>query len=453
MTWQPLCDDDPVPGDPSEVSDYADGLTRTADLIVDQVTMLRRLADPTNWVAEAADAFRSKAADLAGDIGKAEGRYRTVGRELTGWSGELERAQSTARSLLQQAQDAAQVLAANPVPTASAPAPGKPAALTPGQESQKSRHDGASDELDRLRGRVASLKKEVEEQAWDRGRRIRSALDDGMENGFFDRFKAFVSDIAEGLRTFAKYMGYIALALGVIALIIVLFASGAWLVALAGYLLTAAAVFTALSLTANTALWVSGNGSWKAVLFDAVSLATFGLGKVFMAGAKVGFKAVQAAAGSERASAAVTAALARSPRVLAGAQRLVTTRFPVGRLRSLSAGYLQGRAAAADVLGTAARETVDVLPEVGRLSRLYPGGAKAAQMRTAARQWADEFPDVAAVTTPAAHTLNNLRLATATTLVADASSLVGSVVKPHSSTTDAGVVKTILSRLAKLGAP
>lgn len=453
MSWQPLCDEEPVPGDPGEVGNYARSLTATADLIVEQVAMLRRLADPDNWVGEAADEFRSKAADLAEDIAKAEGRYRVVGSQLSGWSGELESGQSRARALLEQARDAQQRMDANPVPVPTPVAPGEPAELTPAQEQQKARHEDARDDLDRLRGSVAALRSEVEEQAWDRGRRIRAALDDGMENGFFDRFQAFVSDIAEGLRTFAKYMGYIALALGVIALLIVLFASGAWLVALAGWLLWAAAGFTFLSLAANTSLWVSGNGSWEAVLFDAVSLATFGLGKVFMSAARAGFTAAQSAVASERASAAIAAALTRSPRLLAGAQRLVTTRFPLGPLRGVPASYVAGRAAQADRLGDAARATADVLPEVSRLSRLFPGGLKAAQMRTLAREWADEFPDAAAVTAPAAQALTNLRRATVTTALADVSSLVGSAVKPHSSTTEAGIVKTILSRLSKLSAP
>lgn len=213
----------------------------------------------------------------------------------------------------------------------------------------------------------------------------------------------------------------------------------------------AAAAATAGSLAANTALWASGNGSWKAVLFDAISLATFGLGKLFMRTAKSGFGATKTALENQAAKASLRgASLKGAPGRQSGADN-------ISDADRKTMAVIQGRANAAQARAETARATAtaaaDVLPEVSRLARLLPGGLQAAQIRTLARQWADECPDVAAVARATSVTLTNLRLATATGMVGDGAAIVGGFVKPHSSTTEAGMAKVIVSRLSKMVTP
>lgn len=442
MSWQPLRGDDPVPGDPAEVGSYAGDLTRTADLIADQVEMLRRLADPANWVGQAADAFREQAGDLAADIDKAQGRYRAVGSELSRWSDVLDDAQRQARGLRDEAQAAQQVLAGTPVPVPTAPPEGGPAELTPGQEAQVRRRQQAEDEIDRLRGQLDRLVADTDQQAWEYGRRIRSALDDDVANGWFDRLKAKLSGISDVLRTVAKWAGYVALALGVVALLI------AVVVTAPVWLLTAAAVATAVAMVAGIGLALSENGSWWAPALDFVSLVTFGVARNAKIAYTAAMKVARPIVGESRAVASAAASLARHPGRLALATRVSTGRFVPGPLRTVGAGYLRIRTVKADLAGEAARRTVDVLPRAPFLQNMVHGGATPAGVRVQVRQFLAESdnPVVRENAGRALHELSRFRRAG---WIADGSAFLGTFVKEPSSTTDLSRWKTVVGRLVK----
>lgn len=148
--------------------------------------MLRPLADPSNWVADTADAFRDQARDLAKDIDKAEGRYRTVSSELSRWADVLDGDQGQARSYRDQAQVQQRILDTTSAPVATALPTGGPVELTPIQEAEVRLHEPAEDEIQRLRGRLDGLVADNDQRAWEYGRRIRAALDDDVANNWFD---------------------------------------------------------------------------------------------------------------------------------------------------------------------------------------------------------------------------------------------------------------------------
>lgn len=440
MTWHPVSGSDPLPGDPPEVQRYADELVRTADLIADQVGMLRRLADPSNWVADTADAFREQARDLATDIDKAEGRYRAVGSELSRWADVLDDAQRAARSYRDQARQAQHVLDTTPVPVPSPPATGGPAELTPAEEAQLRRREQAEDDIGRLRGRLEELVADTDQRAWEYARRIRAALDDDVANGWFDRLKAKLSGISDVLKTVAKWAGYVALALGVLALALAL------VVTAPAWLLAAAAIATGVATIAGIGLALSENGSWWAPAFDALALATFGVGRLARAGATVAIKAARPAVAESRAAVATAASLARNPGALSLAQRLSTGRFVPGLLRTPAGWYLGYRGFLAERAATAARASVQVLPGTTFGQRILHGGSGAAGLRAQAHQFLRESADPVVVSN-SLRSLKNLNVATGATVVADIGSLAGSLVKEHGPTTDLGRWKTIVGRI------
>ncbi|MFD9203840.1 hypothetical protein ACFWDP_36930, partial [Streptomyces anthocyanicus] len=57
--------------------------------------------------------------------------------------------------------------------------------------------------------------------------------------------------------------------------------------AIAGVLGTIALIATAISLVCHLLLAINGDGSWGDVAMDVLGLATFGIGRVFSAGAKL----------------------------------------------------------------------------------------------------------------------------------------------------------------------
>jgi len=159
--WAPLCADQPVDGEPSAVHSYSRSLIRTAERIAAQVAVLRRLADPGEWQAETADAFRDQARDLADEIERAEGRYRTVGGLAGEWGEALDEARAAAAALRDEAQEQQRIVDANPEAGPEAPAPDAPPGtlpeMSPGGLAQNSRRDAALREIEDLRDRLARL--------------------------------------------------------------------------------------------------------------------------------------------------------------------------------------------------------------------------------------------------------------------------------------------------------
>ncbi|HEY4703519.1 MAG TPA: hypothetical protein VIH64_16605, partial [Streptosporangiaceae bacterium] len=105
--WEPLgLDTDPVPGDPTAVSQEAAHLADVAKTISDQITALRKIGDGgADEVLKGhyADKIRSSANGLAGQLGKIVGRYQKASSALNDYVPDLEHAQSMSLTALDEA--------------------------------------------------------------------------------------------------------------------------------------------------------------------------------------------------------------------------------------------------------------------------------------------------------------------------------------------------------------
>ncbi len=104
--WTPIgLAADPVPGDPDLVDEIGRMHLGTADSIDRAATDLIRMLDDRFGQAEAIDAIRGEAEDVAGRIRRAEERYRGVGEAMVAYAPALRTAQTESARALQRAID------------------------------------------------------------------------------------------------------------------------------------------------------------------------------------------------------------------------------------------------------------------------------------------------------------------------------------------------------------
>ncbi|MBO0785066.1 MAG: hypothetical protein J2P30_19535 [Actinobacteria bacterium] len=264
--WSPLAGSDPVPGDPAGIRSEAARLSGVAKMIEDQVAVLRKIA--TGQSDERGlhlDKLQAAASDTADKLGKVSGRYQQTASALTAWAPELEHAQSQSLKALTAAQEAASRQRANqPV---QRPAGAK---LTDAEkQSDHARANALSQANSDLAAAHAMLDGAVSHRdtaAAETKRKIDSAIDDGVTDGFWDHVSAFIHKYAWLIKDIATALEVLATVLAIVAL----FVSGIGVLLLAGLIVGA--------LLLRTVLAVNGDGSWSDVALDAVALLTLGLG-------------------------------------------------------------------------------------------------------------------------------------------------------------------------------
>lgn len=197
---------------------YGGGLERTANRIARQAEALRELADPQDWRSECADAFREQALDLAGEIEGAEQRYRRIGGLVQDWAQAIDDARREAELLREEAQRQQRIIEANPPAAPEAAEPGQPPTMTAAGIEQNERRLAAERRIDNLRDDLGRLLDRHEGAGLQTGQQIRAALDDGLNDRWQDRLKAWVARHADVLKTIATWAGRIAALVAVIAL-------------------------------------------------------------------------------------------------------------------------------------------------------------------------------------------------------------------------------------------
>lgn len=383
--WAPLCADQPVDGEPYAVHSYSRSLVRTAERIAAQVEVLRRLADPGEWQAETADAFRDQARDLADEIERAEGRYRTVGGLVSEWGEALDEARAAAAALRDDAQEQQRIVDANPEAGPEAPAPDAPPGtlpeMSPAGLAQNSRRDAALREIEDLRGRLARLLEGHEEKGSGIGQRIRGALDDDLNDRWQDRLKAWVAKHADTLKSIATWAGRIAAVVGLIALFI----------SPLGWIAFAAAIVAVL---ASGALAMSGDGSWVDFGLNVLGAATFGLGAFMTRGVSAAFR------GGRGLLAARASASTRSAILNAGDGPVTSLlgRLPVvgSAVRGTAAAARSARASAAGAYRYLAVRYAPLQAPTAAQTVAY-NGRRVAAIRNEALVWVRGTDDLAAL--------------------------------------------------------
>ena len=286
--WEPLgLDEDPVPGDPTRISQEASHLASVAKEISDQVSRLQTMAEGGTDGAlkgQYADKIHSSSKDLADTLDKVVGRYQKVAAALNNWIPDLEQAQKMSLQALSDAEGPAKKLNA----TVALPSGNN---LTAQQKQDVTNYhtamkqaQGALDAAKQLLGKATSLR---DNSASHYASVIHSACDDSMKDSWWDSFKEWVSQYAGIIKDICQVLEVIATVLAIVAL----FIPGLDIVAA---LLWIGFGLTALALVGRVMLAATGNGSWLDVGLDAFAMLTFGAGKLASGGLKAAAEGTEA---------------------------------------------------------------------------------------------------------------------------------------------------------------
>ncbi|MBV9448193.1 MAG: hypothetical protein JO345_20100 [Streptosporangiaceae bacterium] len=279
--WQPLgLDTDPVPGDPQAVSAEAAHLASVARTIAGQVTAMRKIASDNTEKGQHADKIRSEALSLAGSLQAVAARYQKVSSALSGWVPELEQAQALSLRALNEAE----------VPYAklhrSVMLPSDPNLTAIQKQEIADYHSSirnAEDQLDAAKALLTRATTLRDTHAAYYAAKINQASNDSLTDheslwgeivGHIDHW---VGDVAWAIKDVSTVLEVAATIAGVLAFVIAQFIPGLDVVVDA--LVLGAFVATAFAAEGREVLALTGNGAWRDFAFDAVALASFGVGR------------------------------------------------------------------------------------------------------------------------------------------------------------------------------
>ncbi|MFF4347707.1 putative T7SS-secreted protein [Streptomyces sp. NPDC001530] len=340
---------DPIPGDPEEVAKLGRDLRKTAEAIQKQAKEIKALSSVESWKSKAAEEFRKEAEEAEGKLRKALKRYDAAANALgekvveggcsTEYASELHRAQTMADKALRDAKDAHEehVTSSGAVDKL----PKETADDDPDRKKLEKRQEAATSAMERAKKDLEAAK-DVRDAAAKRARdAIRHAIDhDGLKDSRWDKFKDWVHDNAGWINEVLKWSGWIATICGTLSLLV------GWIPvigqALAGILGTIALLATLVSLVGHVLLALAGEGSWFDVALDVVGLATLGIGRGAIAGAK-GASLAAKGIGRSAAARALRAGIKAKPGT-AAYNRAVNQAWK--RANQLSGGALRGKAGA-----------------------------------------------------------------------------------------------------------
>ncbi|MFH8613272.1 hypothetical protein ACH4D5_37970 [Streptomyces sp. NPDC018029] len=294
--WQPLADQDPVPGDPERLEQLGRKLRKTADELERQVRHLKAASEVESWDSDAGKEFREKAKKCRGRLEAAHKRYETVADAVGdrivdhgsdyesnasaqpgNYATELQRAQRIAEIARKEAQEA----------EADKSAAQKGLDSLPGNSGggDGSKKDAGKDRKEKLEDRADAAGKSLEaareklrkaQSIRDTAARLaREAIDevisdDALKDGFWDDFADFVEWAAGWTEDISKYAGLAALAVGWIPVI------GQGMAGLLGAISMAA---TLINIACTAVQVAMGDESWTDLATAAVGLLMMGAGK------------------------------------------------------------------------------------------------------------------------------------------------------------------------------
>ncbi|MEU1302394.1 putative T7SS-secreted protein [Streptomyces shenzhenensis] len=333
--WAPLAETDPVPGDPEGIRREAEHMKKIAAKLRTQAKAMQAIAECDGLKGKYADELGEKTRGLGRRLDLAEDRYRKVKGHLNGWADDMEDAQKKADGALDDAKAAQRVIDGHP-PHGAYGTSKKESGKDEPDDSPAVRH--AKEDLKAARRKLNSAVTTYGERADHYAGKIRSSIDDDMEDSWWNDLKAWVAD-ADWLDSVATWLSN------------------------ATTLLTFAAIFfPALGVVAGVCTGIvfgihllmaaTGNGSWFDVITD---IAAFRM-------ANSGIKAAKAIKGLQKEGRTIAKDLAeQKAKRLARMNRAAGGRGASGRLGRLrrTADNQRGRAE-----GVRARD--EAMPEVSR---------------------------------------------------------------------------------------
>jgi len=273
--WSPLQQwEDPVPGNPDEVSAGAEAMARVAATISEAAENLRALGADDGMKSQAVEKFRARALEVAAEIELAKERYANTGTALAGYVEPLRTAQQWSVEALDEARTARAALNAADadVSDLSYQRQGAidEAALAKVDEKLESawaRQASAQGELDAAFGKLREATGKRDEAAETAMGLIDNALKINDLND--NAWRQFLNKNAEFLDTVGTVLGYVAAGLALVSLFI------------PGVNLLTIGLLVGLGAAGiNFALAENGNKGWDAFAMDVIGLATLGVGRI-----------------------------------------------------------------------------------------------------------------------------------------------------------------------------
>lgn len=246
----------PFPADRGQLENSRVELQNTGELILEAANMLRNLSDGDSWTSKAADAYKDTASKLQKKLDETHPRFTESALTLKTFLDDVDDSLiASARTKVDEAQEAEATIASNPEQSASGSDP-----LTPEQEASNNARENAQTDLERLQREFDGLVEDAERAAQVAADAIRQAIDDDVKDGLYD-----------SLRPFLEALKIVLLIVGII-IAIAAFIFGGWVLALIGFVI-------ALVVFAIT-LWQYQNhdATLTEVIMAGVGVALAGLG-------------------------------------------------------------------------------------------------------------------------------------------------------------------------------
>jgi hypothetical protein len=279
VDWQPLCESDPVPGDPEEIRAEVKHMVSVAEKLREQAKNLKAISDEDTLKGKYVKRLREESGTLEKHMREVASRYERVHGHLTKWSNELEDFQSDADKLLRETKEKQEEVEADKAKKAASEDKGVPSPSTSGTSP-------ADDPLQPYRDRLNTLTGDRSTRANHYADKIRDEIEDVIEDSTWDDLKGWVHDNADLIKAFIDVLGWIATIAGFVAL------------AIPGLNMLVLGI-AGLTILLRLALVASGDATWTDVIFDVVGglLVVGGLGAAakLASGAKATVGAAQAA--------------------------------------------------------------------------------------------------------------------------------------------------------------
>ncbi|MEV8319706.1 hypothetical protein AB0Q95_36660 [Streptomyces sp. NPDC059900] len=280
VDWEPLCETDPVPGAPEEIREEVRHMVSVAEKLRKQAGNLKAISDEDKLKGKYVQRLREDSGTLEKHMREVASRYERVHGHLTKWANKLEDHQDDADRILREAKEKHAEVEREKAKDAEKADGDKDKKANPSENGT----DG--DPLQSYRTRLNTVTGNRDSDASHYSGKINDEIDDVIEDSWWDNVKGWVHDNADLIKAFIDILGWIATALGFLALLI----PGLNLVILG---------IAALTIALRLLLVASGDATWTDVIFDVVGalLVVGGLGAAakLASGAKATAGAAQAA--------------------------------------------------------------------------------------------------------------------------------------------------------------
>lgn len=269
-------DSDPVPAPAEGLDGIISHYKNIAEAMADQAALLKRIGDGDVRLlkGQAADAMRKRARESNEALSKVADRYSDVKDALVGYQPELREARTRTGEALREAEEANRQLGiaedmADPV-NADRSEDDPPLTDQDRQaSSQRAAAIGKAEEgIAAAKAKASRALEALQVAANAAAAKIKENWDvDGLHHSWQEALR---HKIAKVLKKIVEILGYIGMALAVLAILI----PGLGIVTLLGV------VVTVLSTIASTILAAWGEGSWLSVIIGVVGIMFIGVGAV-----------------------------------------------------------------------------------------------------------------------------------------------------------------------------